>query len=223
MSGVTGRMLANHAESLMERPAVRGFAATYGTPFYHKGVLTALMPGCFTACLALSTSVQFQLEHDDKTVFGSTRSGLTFEDTADGLAFQFPIPKTQHGAILLSMVASGDRPDISVSADILESTNREFQGHEVRVVTKATLLEISACRDGAIGESHVRLVDLAEAPSLRQELESGVVAFMGRHNERMTKSKAMTARLASMLDQAEAATPRGRLVYTVDGHRVAPD
>ncbi|MER9533280.1 HK97 family phage prohead protease [Mesorhizobium sp. M0309] len=207
----------------MKRPAVRGYATTYGSVFTHKGVLTALLQGCFSASLARRDEVKFQLEHEDHSVFGSTHSGLAFIDGPEGLAFEFPIPKTQHGAILLSMVASGDRPDISVSADILESTTREFQGHEVRVVTKATLREISACRDGAISESHVRLVDLAEVPSLKEELASGMVSFMGRHNERMTKGKARAARFASLLDQAEVATPRGRLVYNVDGHPVAPD
>ncbi|TIN94615.1 MAG: hypothetical protein E5Y03_31875 [Mesorhizobium sp.] len=220
--GVSGLMLANHAESLMDKPAVRGFAATYGTPFYHKGVLTALMPGCFTASLASRGNVEFQLEHDDNIVFGSTATGLAFIDTPDGLAFEFPVPKSQAGAILLSMVASGDRPDISVSADILDSTTREIQGHDVRVVTKATLREISACRDGAIGESHVRLVDLAEAPSLRQELDSGVVAFMGRHNERMTKGKARSAQLAKMLDESDA-PPRRYAFNAATGQRVPLD
>jgi HK97 family phage prohead protease len=221
--GVHGIMFANHAASLMERPAVRGFACTYNTVFTHKGVLTALLPGCFAACLASRSHVDMQLEHNDNTVFGSTDTGLAFTDCQEGLAFEFPVPKSQAGAILLSMVASGDRPDVSVSADIIESTTREFQGHDVRLVSKANLLEISVCRDGAIGKSHARIVDLAEAPSLQEELASGLVAFMGRQNELATQAKATRASLERKLDAIERDTAPTRRAYTVDGHRVAPD
>lgn len=203
---------------------MRGYACTYNTVFTHKGVLTALLPGCFTASLASRNGVDMQLEHDDNIVFGSTATGLAFIDTPEGLAFEFPVPKSQAGAILLSMVASGDRPDISVSADILESTTREFQGHDVRLVSKANLREISACRDGKIRKSHVRLVDLAVAPPLKEELANGMVSFMARMNEMTTQAKVSASSLARKLDAAEAGAPSKRYAFNAaTGQRVPLD
>ncbi|OWK18290.1 hypothetical protein AJ88_03610 [Mesorhizobium amorphae CCBAU 01583] len=193
--------------------------------FDRDGVLHAFLPGCFTASLAAAREIKIQLEHQSNTVFGSTRNGLSFIDTAEGLGFEFEVPRSQAGAMLVSMVASGDRPDVSVGVDILETMTRPFRGHDVRMITKADLREISACKEGAVGQSHVRLVDLADAAPFRDELTNGTVAFMGRMNEMTTRSKARKARLEHVLDgaDAEAAKPRVRRAYTIDGHRIAPD
>lgn len=218
-----GMAFVNHAANHAERPAVRGFACVYNQVFDRKGVLHAFLPGCFTASLASGSEIKIQLEHDEHTVFGSTRNGLRFIDTPEGLAFEFVVPKSQAGAILVSMVASGNRPDVSVGVERHETITKTFHGHEVRMISKADLCEISACKDGAVEQSHVRLVDLAEAPSLEDEIKNGMVAFFGRANETITQSKRIAASIASLVDtldtpDAEARKPK---YYTPSGRRVA--
>lgn len=220
-----GMAYVNHAANHAERPAVRGFACVYNQVFDRDGVLHAFVRGCFTASLATRRDVKMQLEHQQNIVFGSTRNGLSFIDAEEGLAFEFEVPKNQAGAMLVSMVASGNRPDVSVGVDILETITKPFRGHNVRMIVKANLREISACKEGAVSQSHVRLVDLAEAQPLSDELANGTVAFMGRMNEITTSAKDRIARLEHVLDDAdaEAVAPRERRAYTVDGYRVAPD
>jgi HK97 family phage prohead protease len=187
-----GMAFANHAANHAERPALRGFACVYHQPFERDGgKLYAFMPGCFKDTLASGREVKVQISHIPGTIVGSTKSGLSLIDTPDGLAFEFATPKTQLGAMLVSMVACGSQPDVSVGeVDVLESITRTFSGREVKMITKATLGEISICRDGAVPQSHVRLVDLDETPlTLRDEIDRGLLALQGRMNEVVTGAK----------------------------------
>lgn len=178
-----GMGFANHVENHHERPGLRGLACVYGQVFERDGTLHAFVQGCFTASLTSGSEISLQIEHDPNIVFGSTRSGLKFVDTQEGLAFEFEIPKTQPGSMLTSIVASRDRTDVSVGVDIVSSEVRQFRGRDVKLITAAALREISVCREGAVSQSHARVVDLDGVLSLHDEIKHGVVAFMGRMNE----------------------------------------
>ncbi|MGO4834050.1 hypothetical protein AB4144_17465, partial [Rhizobiaceae sp. 2RAB30] len=85
--------------------------------------------------------------------------------------------------------------DMSVGVDIVSSEVRQFQGRDVKLITAAKLHEVSVCREGAVSQSHVRVVDLDGRMSLHDEIEHGVVAFMGRMNEMATQSRALSRRI----------------------------
>lgn len=190
----TGLMLANHEQSVFERPALRGFATTYGQPFERDG-LVAFLPGCFSASLAADV-VNVQIDHIGSTSVGDTRAGLRFVDHADGLAFEFELPPTQGGAVLAAMVASNGRTDVSVGVDVIESAEKAFRGHTVRLVTKAKLREISVCKAGAVRHASVRLIDLAATSlTLEDELRHGTLALVARVNESVTGIKDSVKRL----------------------------
>ncbi|MER8913735.1 HK97 family phage prohead protease [Mesorhizobium sp. M0761] len=198
-------MLANHEQSVFERPALRGFATTYGQPFERDG-LVAFLPGCFSASLAADV-VNVQIDHIGSTAVGDTRAGLRVVDHADGLAFEFELPPTQGGAVLASMVASNGRTDVSVGVDVLASTEKELRGHKVRLVTKAKLREISVCKAGAVRHASVRLIDLAATSlTLEDELRLGTLGMVARLNEAVTGIKDSVNRLDAAV-RSHTATP----------------
>jgi HK97 family phage prohead protease len=208
---VAGLAFANHAAVHAERPALRGYACVYGQTFNRNGTLHAFLPGCFTASLASRRDVKLQLEHDEHIVFGSTASGgLSFVDTDEGLAFEFEIPAGQSGAVAASLVASENRTDVSVGADIIETVTRNFHGHDVRMITRAELREASICKEGAVALSHVRVVDLADSLSLRDELKHGVVMLSARMNENATTVKRTARSIARLKEALEARASEGQ-------------
>ncbi|MER8664399.1 HK97 family phage prohead protease [Mesorhizobium sp. M1148] len=201
----TGLMLANHEQSVFERPALRGFATTYGQPFERDG-LVAFLPGCFAASLAADV-VNVQIDHIGSTSVGDTRAGLRFVDHADGLAFEFELPPTQGGAVMAAMIASNGRTDVSVGVDVLASTEKELRGHKVRLVTKAKLREISVCKAGAVRHASVRLIDLAATSlTLEDELRLGTLGMVARLNEAVTGIKDSVNRLDAAV-RSHTATP----------------
>lgn len=187
-----GIMFANHEQSEYDKPALRGLACTYSTVFEIEGRLHALMPGCFTDSLRDDVA-DIQIDHIKGTVVGDTRSGLRFVDTGDGLAFEFLVPKGEAGSAMASMVACDGRTDISVGVDAIASEVKNIRGHDVQLVTKAKLREISICRSGAVKEASVRICDAAGPNTLEDDIAYGTLAFVARVNEISTRAKEILA------------------------------
>ncbi|MGX9574081.1 HK97 family phage prohead protease [Mesorhizobium sp. f-mel] len=202
-----GLAFASLEESAFERPVMRGIACAYNQVFERDGKLYAFVKGCFSESLKRGDAINVQLEHEQTHIFGSTSSGLKFVDGDDFLAFDFDIPRTILGSILLSMVAGGSRTDVSVGTGTCTIEKRTFHGREVSLVVEAKLKEISLCSDGAVTHSHARIVDGANAMSLADELGSGeLLKFMARWNEIGTRSKAIERRNARKRDAADPQT-----------------
>jgi HK97 family phage prohead protease len=188
--GASGHMWANHEASTFKRPAIRGAAVVYGEMFEHEGELCAFVPGCFSAGLRSGKPVEFRADHAEPLTFAGA---LRFDDNVEGLMFEFEPEQDERGAIVLSLCASGGRTDVSVGARHLEVTTRNIRGHDVRLITKADIAEISLCATGRVPNSHARVVDLANAMTLEAEASTGVLRMAGLINETVTRSKALAA------------------------------
>lgn len=191
--GVRGLMFANRIESAMERPAIRGLAVRYGEVFTFEGHLHAFMPGCFSDSLASGEEIDVRVDHEASTVLGSTASGLRFVDTAEGLAFDYEPPRDMQGALAISLVASDNRTDVSVGARQLTTVVRNIRGHDVRLITKARLAEISLCKDGLVPTAHSRVVDLDTALPLEAEAETTIMRTTALANDLKTGVKRLAA------------------------------
>lgn len=185
---VAGRMFANHPQSTMRRPALRGIACHYGEVFERDGKLFAFVRGCFAKALK-SEKISIRVDHVANTDFGSTASGLRFVDADDFLAFEYELPQSQAGAVAASMVACGGRTDVSVGAREPKLILKNIQGHDVNLVIEAGIEEISICEDGAVKRSHVYVVDLEEAAPLCDEVRNGTLRMTSLTNELVTGSK----------------------------------
>lgn len=211
--GVRGLMFANRTESLMERPAIRGMACKYHSVFEHNGQLHAFLPGCFTDSLASGDSVELRVEHDAHNVLAS--SGLRFVESEEGLTFEYEPPRDMQGALVISLVASESRTDVSVGTRDLTTVVRNIRGHDVRLITKARLVEASLCKEGAVPTSHARVVDLASAMSLEAEAATTVMRTTALANDLKISVKKLAATVNAI------ATPRTRSSYAA--HHVWPE
>ena len=212
--GFSGLAFANRQESRYERPAIRGIACRYNVPFQYEGKLTAFVAGCFTDSLNSGRTVDLRLEHDEQIVLAN--AGIRFVDTADFLAFEYEPQHDQSGAVITGLVASGSRTDVSVGARLAKTTTRNMQGHGVRLVTSANLVEISLCESGAVPTAHARVVDLDDALTLEAEAQAGVLGITGRGNELVTCAKSLRAKLDLIED---GYSPPGVEADSVADHR----
>ncbi|MFD1985902.1 HK97 family phage prohead protease [Mesorhizobium newzealandense] len=186
-AGISGHMYANHPQSTMQRPALRGIACQYGEVFDRDGEEFAFVKGCFTE--ALRSEIKIRIDHTEHTDFGSTAAGLRFIDGDDFLAFEYELPETQSGAVVTSMVASGGRTDVSVGARKPTIVAKTLRGRDIKLIVAAGMEEISLCADGAVRNSHVRIVDLVEAQPIETEIRNGTLRTVAVGNELATASK----------------------------------
>lgn len=191
-----------------EVPAIEGLACVYGKLLTFKGQLTVFSAGCFGAI----GHTAFQIDHDEKSIVGDTRTGLELHDCADGLAFRFRVPQTQLGSITHSVVKARDRASMSVGCEILADEVHNCAGKDVRFITRAKLKEISLVRRGAVTNTFATVVDARTAPPLRDAVArsnfmllgslqrlSNLVKDTGRTlNERVEKLSLCADRLEAM-------------------------
>ncbi|MFC3322146.1 hypothetical protein [Mesorhizobium cantuariense] len=200
-AGISGHMYANHPQSVMVRPAVRGIAVQYGETFEKDGELYAFVAGCFTE--ALKGEIAIRIDHMEGTDFGLTAAGLRFIDSGDFLAFEYELPKTQSGAVVTSMVASGGRTDVSVGARQPTIVAKSLRGVDIKLIVAAGLEEISICADGAVKQSHVRIVDLAQAQPLEAEVRNGTLRTVALGNELVSSAKRILETAEALNAEAE--------------------
>ena len=147
---------------------IDGLATKYSTALVNCGELRAFIPGCFDASLRDNKDIQFLIQHDAANCIGSTRTNLTIVDDGEvGLAFRLRVPNTMPGQIAARMVENGNRAGMSIGYSILEDEVHCLAGHQVRLITRATLSELSLVRAGAVRRAFATVVDGARTPAPR--------------------------------------------------------
>jgi len=148
-----------------KRPAIQGLATSYGKPVLNEdGAFVVFQSGCFISAIYDNTRKRVLLDHDDSQEVGSTNDGLEFANTLDGLAFRMPLKGS--GAHIIGVnISNGERLAISIGSSFIEREEKIIDRHKVKLVTKATINEISLCRDPKFADAYATIVDLDEEPA----------------------------------------------------------
>src|SRR4051794_35932470 len=149
------------AHQRMKTPVIEGYACIYNKAHINggNGKIEAFVPGCFEDSLRSTQPIEFQLQHDNANVVGSTRDHLTLVDRPEGLAFRMRLPKTMIGYVAGRMVDNNQKGDMSVGYRVLQDAYHDIAGHRVRLITAANLLEISLVKRGAEAHAFAYLAD----------------------------------------------------------------
>jgi HK97 family phage prohead protease len=143
-------------------PAIEGFAIAYNRPFEHKGELVVFIPGSFSESLGDGTEKFLCVDHDKDVPYASTKAGLHVEEAEDGVVFHVQARHTRNPVGLMGMVESKNRRRVSVSCDFVvdqDSEVRRIAGHNVRLITKAKLTEISLVKQGKSEDAFAFVTD----------------------------------------------------------------
>jgi len=151
----------------IKRPGIQGFACLTEKAFEHQGRLVYFEAAAFVDTLHDAKNKALLFDHDPSRQYGDTASGLTFANTVRGLAFRMPVASTADGRSVFDNVKDGLRACVSVGVSIDDFETRNIDGYDVDVIARATLKEISLCRQGAVPETFASIVDLEdEEPDL---------------------------------------------------------
>jgi hypothetical protein len=134
--------------------ALDGQIVKFDTPFWYKNGLIMIEPDAFGD--VEDYPVSFCIDHELETAVASTDDGLTLIVDDDGVQFRLDLEQAKR---------VGDREAMSLGCDILEECTKNIAGHDVRVVSRARLREVSVCRNGAAGDNAFAfLVDTTVTP-----------------------------------------------------------
>jgi len=156
--------------------ALQGYACRYRQAFLGKHGLGVLMPGCFTNSLRNGGEIPFLLQHEDNQPIGSTVAALTFhDDPANGLAFRLENPPVA----VRDVVKAGLFRNMSVGFAYTSAETKRIDGDEVSLIHEAELREISLVHRGAIGNTGITVVNLAQVGTLKDAADNGALALRG--------------------------------------------
>jgi HK97 family phage prohead protease len=151
--------------NVMKRPAIQGFACLFDTAFEHEGRIVVFEMGAFIDTLHDCKPKALLFNHDSTRQVGSTSSGLEFANTIRGMAFRYPLAG-EDGETIYRNVVDGERACLSVGIAIEDSKVKRIAGHDVEVISRARLDEISLVAEGAVPETFASIVDLDSEPDL---------------------------------------------------------
>jgi HK97 family phage prohead protease len=154
-----------------------GLGAQYDTPHIHGRKIQMLARGCFGASLASGAVANLQMDHEGNMIVANTRTGLEIEDCDLGLLFRLEMRHARNGPIVARMVDVGNRACASVCYQVADERTEEIGGHQVRIVARANLREISLVKRGAIEQAFVFLSDDLNNPTVRGMDRSTVFAL----------------------------------------------
>jgi hypothetical protein len=142
----------NAIYNTVKNRALDGQAIKYNTPFPFpkKSRLVMFKPGSFGDLT--QQTVSLCIDHELSNEIATTDDGLFLIDDDDSLQFRLDLERATNGYAVAHMCEHGYREAMSVHCDILESHSKTIAGHEVQVVSRARLKEISLCRNGAAGD-----------------------------------------------------------------------
>lgn len=171
-------------------PVLRGYAVKYGArskpiPLGNgRSFVEEFRAGAFADYLQAGNDVVALFNHDSGKPLARLSAGtLKIEDRSDGLYYEIMLPSTSYAADLMESVKRGDVRGSSFrfvkQADELHREEKQI----VRVVTRATLVEVSPVTFPAYPSSSV------EARALPDDLVARVKAI--NFNPRITRAQRM--------------------------------
>lgn len=136
-------------------PALIGYAVVFNRAFHHKGEWRIWQPGAFATSLRTGRPVDFYAEHDRAGgAFAGTEDGtLRIWEDAIGLAVEVRPGGSRSFADLAAKVEGGEVNELSVGSRFIHAPMMNLGGHEVRMIERAELIEVSACVAGAAAET----------------------------------------------------------------------
>jgi HK97 family phage prohead protease len=143
----------------IERPGVQGWALLYDQPLLFEGQIVVFAYGAFGETIADGKMKQLLFDHDESRQYCTTSTGLEFASTADGLAFRMPLAG-HDGRAVYGAVSTGERACVSVGCVFDRTSKRRISGIDVLAIERASLKEISLCRQGKVPETCATVVDL---------------------------------------------------------------
>jgi HK97 family phage prohead protease len=143
--------------------AVDGQVLRFNIPFAYKDGIVMFEPDAFGD--VEDHCVAFCIDHELETAVASTDNGLQLIVDDDGIQFRLDLEQAANGYVVARLCEIGNREAMSVGCDLLEERTKNIAGHDVRVVSRARLREISLVKNGAAGENAFAfLVDTTVTP-----------------------------------------------------------
>jgi HK97 family phage prohead protease len=136
---------------------LQGFGTRYSKAHVYDRHIEVIAPGAFARTLATKAAVRFLIGHDEARLVATSADRLELLSNDVGLAFRLSL--TYDDGELIREVKSGARDGMSVAYRVECDEWRTIDGVKFRMITDATLLEISAVHRGAVKEAYVTLVD----------------------------------------------------------------
>ena len=158
----------------------------------------------FARSLASGQRIALQLDHDDGTVAASTANGLELAESDVGLLFRLDMRRVRNASAIHSIVDGNNRACVSVSYAVEQERIETFAGHKVRVITQASLRELSLVRRGVAEEAFAFVTDDVSNPSIAQLEDSDMFKICrADHNVRRATRAIQddTAQLTARIDR----------------------
>jgi HK97 family phage prohead protease len=135
----------------------------FNVPFVYDNEIVMLDEGCFGDIDDFD--VKFLIDHDPNMEIADTSRGLELFQDKNGIQFRLDLQKAKNAHVVARLCQTDSRSSVSVGCDIIQQHDETIAGHNVRIITKARLREISICREGCAGEeAFAMLVDTTSTP-----------------------------------------------------------
>jgi phage head maturation protease len=141
----------------VEDRALDGQALMFNVPFNYKDTVVMFKPGAFGRID--DYPVGFQIDHLPSSQVASTEDGLEIVVDDDAVKFRLHLDRAKRGSVIAKMCEVGNRDAISVGCDILDERTENIVGHDVRVISRARLSELSLVKMGAAPDAFAMVVD----------------------------------------------------------------
>jgi hypothetical protein len=202
----------NAIVDVIDDQAIDGKLLKFNTPFSYKGHLVMLRNGCFGD--KINHRVALYLDHEPVTELGLTDDAVSVVIDEEIAQFRVDLAKCRLAPAIARMVAIDNRSSTSVGCDILSEHREDIDGKSVRVVTRATLREVTICAQGAAGENaFCFVVSKSFTPPPIAGSRSATLQAAGKLHKVTRKIKALKA---SMSERHESRPPSTKRTYSLD-------
>lgn len=147
----------------MVRPTLRGYATRFTKTHNYAGRVEIFAPGAFSRSLSDGSNIRFLKNHDVYDQIGCTDDRLVLMQDEYGLAFDLDLTGHTELTQIADLVSIRGWDQMSVGYRTLRAEEKKFDGLDYTVIHEAELAEISLVKVGAVKETHVTLIDGADA------------------------------------------------------------
>jgi HK97 family phage prohead protease len=185
--------------------AIRGRAIRYKEPMaLQSGEIVVFLPGSLDASIA-TKSTEFYLAHDETQVVGSCNSGLELHVDDEGVVFQMPLTNKRYAEKIKELVKSNRQSAISIGITRSKERTETVGKHQVVFIEQADLRECSLVAEGCCEQAFAYLIDINDAPSLKDsinspsfKLESTAHNLHTQYRKRAREFAALTNRISEL-------------------------
>jgi hypothetical protein len=143
--------------------ALDGQALKFNVPIPYNDTLIMFEPDAFGDID--QHTVAFCIDHLSSSEVATTNNGLLLIVDEDAIQFRLDLEQAKNGYVIAHMCEIGNREATSIGFEILDERTRTIAGHSVRVISRARLVEVSLCKNGAAGvDAFAYLVDTTATP-----------------------------------------------------------